>query len=130
MLEKGDRAMRAPDGSHSGHSIRHFSLSIAEALHHLCLDFSRLFGCHGNDSLEEALEALPTVGDIIVSRTGPYIDHDGQGGFEWIISFTTNGFPSHLGEVPLLESNSQLVGTDADVDIEEVQEGNGPVVFV
>lgn len=80
--------------------------------------------------LEQALEALPTVGDIIVSRTGPYIDHDGQGGLEWIISFTTNGFPSHLGEVPLLESNSHLIGTDADVDIEEVQEGYGPVVFV
>lgn len=66
-----------------------------------------------------ALEALPNIGSVAVTRQGP----DGQLGYSWSITFVENPgyFPAGSGDVSLLLPDcSGLVGVGADCWAEEV----------
>lgn len=66
-----------------------------------------------------ALEALPNIGSVAVTRQGP----DGQLGYSWSITFVENPgyFPAGSGDVALLVPDcSNLVGVGADCWAEEV----------
>lgn len=70
-----------------------------------------------------ALESLPNVGTVAVSRTGP----DGRLGYTWFITFVENPgyFPAGSGDVHLLEADcSGLVGDGASCFAEEVTAGS------
>lgn len=70
-----------------------------------------------------ALEALPNVGTVSVSRTGP----DGQLGYEWSITFLDNpgSFPAGSGDVALLTADfSSLGGDGADCAVAEASPGS------
>lgn len=57
-----------------------------------------------------ALEALPNVGTVSVTRTGP----DGQLGYEWRITFLDNpgSFSAGSGNVALLTADFSSLGGD------------------
>ncbi|CAM9580207.1 unnamed protein product, partial [Sphacelaria rigidula] len=70
-----------------------------------------------------ALEALPNIGSVTVTRQGP----DGQLGYSWSITFVENPgyFPAGSGDVSLLLPDcSGLVGVGADCWAEEVSAGS------
>ena len=66
--------------------------------------------------LKAALEALPSVGVVAVSRTGT------SGGFSWVVTFLTN-----VGNVDKMRADpSGLVGPNARVDVVEAVAGTAP----
>ncbi len=66
--------------------------------------------------LKAALEALPSVGVVAVSRTGT------SGGFSWVVIFLTN-----VGNVDKMRADpSGLVGPNARVDVVEAVAGTAP----
>jgi hypothetical protein len=68
--------------------------------------------------LQAALQALPTVGAVHVSSAS-----DGRQRF-WRVTFLSNGFPAHAGDVPALTvSTSELTGDDAALTVSEVVKG-------
>lgn len=70
--------------------------------------------------LEAALEALETVGDVAVSRLA-HVDDDG---YSWAVTFSTLGAPSNVGDLPLLQANSDgLTGNLASLEVVEVVPG-------
>lgn len=76
-----------------------------------------------------ALEALPNIGSVDVTRKGP----DGQLGYSWSITFVDNPgyFPAGSGDVSLLSPDySGLVGDDAGCFAMEVRHaGEGGAAF-
>lgn len=67
-------------------------------------------------TVEEILEAMPTVDDVSVSREGP----DDQGGYTWSVTFH-----SPTGLLPLMQmSTNALSGTGAAVATARVQQAN------
>ena len=69
-----------------------------------------------------ALEALPNIGSVVVTRTGP----DGQLGYSWYVTFSENpgSFPAGSGDVALLSPDaSGLEGDGAWCGVEEVSSG-------
>ncbi len=72
--------------------------------------------------MKAALEALPNIGTVAVSRTGP----DGQLGYSWFITFVDNpgSFPAGSGDVTLLSTDSSsLGGAGADCKATDVSHG-------
>lgn len=70
-----------------------------------------------------ALEALPNVGTVSVSRTGP----DGQLGYSWKITFLDNpgSFPPGSGNVADLTADIEsLGGVEADCTVAEESAGS------
>ena len=73
--------------------------------------------------MKAALEALPNIGSVTVSRTGP----DGQLGYSWDITFVENpgSFPAGSGDVaPLSTDFSSLQGTGASCTAAEESAGS------
>ncbi|KAH9100136.1 hypothetical protein LEN26_016139, partial [Aphanomyces euteiches] len=68
-------------------------------------------------SVQSALQALPTVGAVAVTRTGP----DYQGGYVWSITFLSNMNP---GDVPLMGIANTLVATGAAAVVTYGTRGN------
>lgn len=69
-----------------------------------------------------ALESLPNIGSVLVTRTGP----DGQLGYSWYVTFSENpgSFPAGSGDVALLSPDaSGLEGDGAWCASEEVSAG-------
>lgn len=69
-----------------------------------------------------ALQALPNIGSVSVTRKGP----DGQLGFSWFVTFIENpgSFPAGSGDIALLSSDcSRLEGGGAWCAVEEVSAG-------
>ena len=67
-------------------------------------------------TVEEILEAMPTVDDVTVSRVGP----DDQGGYTWSVTFH-----APTGLLPLMQmSTNALSGTGAAVATARVQQAN------
>jgi hypothetical protein len=81
-------------------------------------------------ALEAALKSLTRVGDIVVARRCR--SEYGSAGYEWNVTFTTLGAPTHAGAVQLLRvaSASRLEGTRpvAAQHVDEVVAGYGPSV--
>lgn len=70
-----------------------------------------------------ALEALPNIGSVSVTRAGP----DGQLGYSWYVTFVENPgyFPAGSGDVALLSTDSSsLQGEGAWCTVEEVSSGS------
>lgn len=70
-----------------------------------------------------ALQALPNVGSVSVTRTGP----DGQLGYSWYVTFVENPgyFPAGSGDVALLSTDSSsLQGGGVWCAAEEVSSGS------
>lgn len=70
-----------------------------------------------------ALEALPNIGTVAVTRTGP----DGQLGYSWFVTFLNNPgyFPAGSGDVSLLIPDySGLLGHGATCLAEEMVSGS------
>ncbi|RHZ10616.1 hypothetical protein DYB31_002620, partial [Aphanomyces astaci] len=70
-----------------------------------------------NAVVQAALEALPTVDALAVSRTGP----DFQGGYVWTITFLSS---FNAGDVPLLGIANTLVATGANAVVTVGTQGN------
>ena len=73
--------------------------------------------------MSTALEALPNVGSVDVTRLGP----DGQLGYSWLVTFVENpgSFPAGSGNLALLSpSFSNLEGTGASCTTKEVLAGS------
>lgn len=73
--------------------------------------------------IASALEALPNVNAVDVTRTGP----DGRLGYSWSITFVDNPgyFPAGSGDVPLLSPDcSGLAGNGANCYVEEIAPGS------
>lgn len=73
-----------------------------------------------------ALESLPNVGSVQVTRTGP----DGQLGYSWSVTFSENpgAFPAGSGDVALLSPDySGLEGDGAWCGSEEVAAGSSEI---
>lgn len=69
--------------------------------------------------VEAALESLPQVGDVTVTR-----DEFSPTGLSWLVEFTTVGTPANIGDLPLLEADgSFLTGTSMKIAVEEVSAG-------
>lgn len=69
-----------------------------------------------------ALEELPNIGSVVVTRMGP----DGQLGYSWYVTFTENpgSFPAGSGDVALLSpDHSGLEGDGAQCEVEEDSAG-------
>ena len=81
-------------------------------------------------ALEAALKNLTRVGDVVVTRRCR--SEYGSAGYEWNVTFTTLGAPTHAGAVQLLRvaSASRLEGTRpvAAQHVDEVVAGYGPSV--
>lgn len=70
-------------------------------------------------AVEEALEALPQLGDVVVTA-----GESSQTKATWEVEFTTLGTPANIGNLPLLEvDGSFLVGTAVDITVEEISTG-------
>ena len=85
---------------------------------HQSIDFNA-----ADTEMAVALEALPNVGTVSVSRTGP----DGQLGYEWKITFLDNpgSFPPGSGNVADLTADfSSLEGVGADCAVSEESSGS------
>lgn len=72
--------------------------------------------------MKAALEALPNIGTVTVSRTGP----DGQLGYSWYITFVDNpgSFPAGSGDVALLSTDFLSLG-GAGADCTSAEESPG-----
>lgn len=69
-----------------------------------------------------ALEALPNIGSVSVTRYGP----DGQLGYSWYVTFVENpgSFPAGSGDVALMSPDfSELEGDGAWCTVDEVSAG-------
>lgn len=82
----------------------------------------------------------------MLSRQKSYgVDEFGKGGYAWDVSFTTEGYPRHVGEQAALEPVYRpagggasegdkrlplLEGLEPEVAVEEIVPGYGPKVFV
>ena len=81
-------------------------------------------------ALEAALKNLTRVGDVVVTRRCR--SEYGSAGYEWNVTFTTLGAPTHAGAVQLLRvaSASRLEGTRpvAAQHVDQVVAGYGPSV--
>ena len=81
-------------------------------------------------ALEAALNNLTRVGDVVVTRRCR--SEYGSAGYEWNVTFTTLGAPTHAGAVQLLRvaSASRLEGTRpvAAQHVDQVVAGYGPSV--
>jgi hypothetical protein len=71
------------------------------------------FNCE-EEEMVAALQALNTVGTVVVNREGPI----GQGQYIWEVTFRDN-----LGDLPLLTFVNQLTGTDPVITVTSQQEG-------
>ena len=88
--------------------------------------------------VQTALHTLPNVRHVEVSRSSPGVqigDNIKYVGHVWAITFISYGTHRHYGSVPLLsasyeDASSPLTGNDLLLDIEVLQEGNGPFVPV
>ena len=80
-----------------------------------------------DSEMKAALEALPNVGTVAVTRTGP----SAEGGFVWTISFTSNPgyFPLGSGDMPELTVTTAgtLTGTGAAAAIATTVTGAAPL---
>ena len=73
-------------------------------------------------AMAAALESLPNIGTVLVTRTGP----DGQLGYSWYVTFSENpgSFPAGSGDVALLSPDaSGLEGDGAWCRSEEESAG-------
>lgn len=72
---------------------------------HQSIDFNA-----ADTEMAVALEALPNIGSVSVTRTGP----DGQLGYSWHITFVDNpgSFPVGSGDVALLTADFSSLGGD------------------
>ena len=53
--------------------------------------------------MRQALVELPTIGDVAVSKEST------EFGARWLVTFTTTGTPSNIGDLPLLEPSQELL---------------------
>lgn len=86
--------------------------------HHQSIDFNA-----ADTEMAVALEALPNIGSVSVTRTGP----DGQLGYVWHITFVDNPgyFPAGSGNVaPLTADFSSLGGNGASCAVTEESAGS------
>ncbi|CAM9541561.1 unnamed protein product, partial [Phaeothamnion confervicola] len=77
-------------------------------------------------AVKAALEALPNVGTVAVTRTGP----DGQRGYAWSITFLSNPgyFPSGAGDVSaLIPDITKMTGDGAACNVTEEMAGSDPL---
>ena len=93
-------------------------------------------------TVENALVNLPYVRQVKVTRSNAKVEtYPEEGGVEstaaiagfvWTVTFLSYGSYLHEGFVPLLEvsPSNTLVGNDLYLDVEVIQEGNGPSVPV
>ncbi|CAM9170882.1 unnamed protein product, partial [Discosporangium mesarthrocarpum] len=76
--------------------------------------------------MKAALETLPNVGTVDVSRIGP----DGQLGYSWYVTFVDNPgyFPTGSGNIATLEANCEgLAGEGTACHVQEDVQGTDPL---
>ena len=91
-------------------------------------------------TVQDELRTLPYVRQVTVTRINANSaaassypeDNDNYAGYVWAVTFLSYGSYLHEGFVPLLEAaaESMLTGNDLYLDVEVLQEGNGPSVAV
>ncbi|CAH0369713.1 unnamed protein product, partial [Pelagomonas calceolata] len=67
--------------------------------------------------IEESLEKLPTVGDVVVST------HEDVDQVSYVVTFTSLGNPTNLGDLPLLQATHLQMGDAARVSVRKISTG-------